>query len=160
MSGSGRDNFSPVAGSVPFDNSTNGFTSDDTQAAIEEINTKLADSASPGFTWGRSGNVNSGAWLLNDTVPSNLAGRTIALTSGLIKKIMISNENANTFVVGIYEHNGVTYTQLTTVSMTAQRSKQQLVSVAITLGKELAVKIESGSCKNVIVGIILSGNLV
>lgn len=31
-----RDNYSQVAASVPFDNSTNGFASQDTQAAIEE----------------------------------------------------------------------------------------------------------------------------
>lgn len=34
--GSGRDQYNPVAESVPFDNSSNGFTSEEVQSAIEE----------------------------------------------------------------------------------------------------------------------------
>lgn len=37
MSGQGRDGFTPVAEQIPFDNDTNGFTSDEVQAAIEEV---------------------------------------------------------------------------------------------------------------------------
>ena len=55
MSGSGRDSYSPVAASIPFDNSTNGFDSDNVQEAIEETRA----SASPGFSFGRSGNVSA-----------------------------------------------------------------------------------------------------
>jgi hypothetical protein len=36
MSGWGPRVYKPVAVSVPFDNTTNGFTADDVQAAIEE----------------------------------------------------------------------------------------------------------------------------
>jgi len=35
-----KDQFVQVAQSTPFDNSTNGFVSEDTQAAIEEVNNK------------------------------------------------------------------------------------------------------------------------
>ena len=42
---------SQVAESIPFDNDSNGFASDDVQGAIEELSTKVATSASPGFSW-------------------------------------------------------------------------------------------------------------
>jgi len=41
MSGDKHIAITPVAKSVPFDNSTNGFASTDTQAAIEEVKGKL-----------------------------------------------------------------------------------------------------------------------
>jgi hypothetical protein len=149
-----------VAASVPFDNTIAELDNnpENIQHAIEEVAQKVQASASPGFTWGRSGNVGSGAWLQNDSVPSNLAGRKVDFVEASLRKILVTNENANTFVLGIYEHDGTTFTQLTTLSLTAERTKSANVIVPITSGKELAVKIESGSCKNVVVGVVISGS--
>lgn len=58
-----RDVFDPVAESVPFDNDTNNFVSDDTQGAIEEVNTNLLDSASISCQWTDNGTASGGDFL-------------------------------------------------------------------------------------------------
>lgn len=152
---------SGVAKSTPFDNSTNGFVSTDVQAAIEELTLALATTATSTFSWGRSGTVSSGTWLQNETVPSNTAGRTIGMTSPTLERLFISNESVNTFDIEVYQHDGTTYTLLTTVSMVAQRANyfDFAPPIVCTTGKEMAVKISSGSCKNVIAVAILKGGI-
>lgn len=129
-------------------------------AIIEEfVNQKISSSASPGFTWGRSGNITSGAWLQNDTVPSNVTGRHIFLKNARIKKVFISNEVVNTFTLDIYEHDGSTYTLLTTLTVTALRKLEASINVAVTYNKELAIAVGTGSCKNIVCGLLITGDL-
>lgn len=118
-------------------------------------------SASPGFNWGRSGNANEGTWLLNDTVPSNKAGRTISLIGSKLIKIFTANENISTYVIGIYEHDGdsINLTLIDSITVTTARGFTKISSVDITNGKQLAAKVISGSAKNVQVGVLLTGNL-
>lgn len=154
-----RDEFTPVAETIPFDNSTNGFVSEDVQAAIEEVANEVDTSASPGFTWGSSGNVTSGSWLLNDTVPSNKAGRSIFLTTATLEYVFVRCELASTFDIKVYEHDGTTYTLITTVSIAAARSGDFVIaSLPLTTGKELAMQLANGSAKNPVVGCVLKGS--
>lgn len=152
-------NKTKVAEEIPFDNDTNGFVSEDVQAAIEELDDKVGVSASPGFTWGRSGNNSSGTWLLNDGVPSSRTGRTVNLIGPSIVAYSIANENINTFTVGVYEHEGdsINLVLLGTIPVTAARSANGFINFPITQGKQIAVKIESGSPDNIVVGLQLSG---
>lgn len=153
---SGRDEFSPVAGEIPFDNATNGFAADDVQAAIEEIGA----SASPGFSWGRSGNSSSGTWLNNETVPSNRSGRFVFISNPSLAVIFVSSENLNTYTISVYEHegNGVNLTLLDSLSVTAARGAFKTTTVAVTAGRQLAIKVTSGSASNIVAGVILKGN--
>lgn len=147
-----------VAAIIPFDNSTNDFDSDNVQEAIEEIGA----SASPGFNYGRSGNVSSNTWLLIvGTVPSNKAGITIALSNATISKVYIANEDINTFNIELYSHDGneVNLTLLDTVSIVSARSATFTLNTAITTGKQLAVKLSTGSAKNLSVGVQLKGGV-
>lgn len=144
---------SPGFGGVP-----STITSTDVQSAIEEVSYSVANSASPGFSWGRSGNVSSGTWLQNETVPSNTTGRNFPFYNGKLTEVSVSNENVNTFSVELYEHDGTVFTLLATVSLSAQRSKvQSFTGVSVTKGLELAVKVSSGSGKNIVVQAILKG---
>ena len=118
-------------------------------------------SASPGFTWGRSGKAVSGAYLINDTVPSNLTGRIVPLYDGLIDTVFVASENADTFVIAIEKRVGAVFTELCTVTVTAARTKiEYLTNINVAYGDELACKIKSGSCKNPVVGIIIKGDSV
>ena len=117
----------------------------------------LGFSASPGFTWGRKGTVGIGTYLQNDDVPSNVTGRLIAFSDPVIRKILITNGAVSTFTLTIQEHDGVTYTDLTTVTVTADRESVANVNVPVTSGKQLAVKLTAGSANNPVVGIILDG---
>jgi hypothetical protein len=131
-----------------------------TLAFIEElINQLTAVSASPGFTWGDSGNINSGTFLLNDTVPSNQAGRMVPLKSGEITKIFVANQDANTFTIEILKRTGPgTFSSLTTVSVVAARTKVETKSgVSVAENDELVCKVSAGSCKNPVVGVIIRG---
>lgn len=150
----------PVAESVPFDNDTNGFDSDDVQGAIEEIGA----SASPGFSFGRSGNLSSGQWLRRPgNVPSNRAGITMAITNPVITTIACSNRNIETYDVRIYEHDGdqTNLTLLTTVSIVAARGGIFTVSVTATQGKQLAARLWNavGQVRDLGVDLILKGSV-
>jgi len=125
-----------------------------------DVPTRAGDvSASPGFTWGKSGNLISGTWLLNDTVPSNKAGRRNFLENAEVIKVFVSSENTDTFDISIYEHTGSgTEVLVGTVSIVAARSGDFDVTWSITTGKELAVQVSSGSAKNVQVGILIAGD--
>ena len=157
-----RDFFVQVAGNIWFDNSTNGFIADEVQSAIEEAKAAAAASSSPGFTWGRSGNIPSGTWLLNDSVPSNKAGRTIVLTSAKIVRVFTASEQLDTYTLGIYSHDGneINLTLVTTLVVTASRSGNSgTITIPVTTDKQLATKLETGSAKNLIVGVIMQGNV-
>ena len=151
----------PQAEDVEFDPSNcEAITSDDVQGAIEDLCEKVDTSASPGFTFGRSGNITANTWLLNDTVPSNKAGRTIFLNNATLESVFVSNESPNTFDLEIWEHNGTTFNLLTTVSISAARNATfSAGSLSLTTGYELAVKVVNGSGKNITAGLLLSGDL-
>jgi hypothetical protein len=156
MSGQGRDNFPEVASQVPFDNDNNGFDSDNVQGALEEIGI----SASPGFSWGRSGNLSNNTWLQNDGVSSNRAGRAVIFADPTIIRIFTATEDLNTYTITIYEHEGdsINLTALTTLSSIASRTADSgVVEIAVTVGRQLAIRITSGSAKNIVVGLQLTG---
>lgn len=113
--------------------------------------------ASPGFTWGRSGNTNTSTYLQNDTVPSNVTGRLITFSNASIRKVLVANSQNSTVTITVQEHDGVTYTDLASVSLVAERTKQQDFTTPITTGKMLAVKVTAGTCTDPVVGVILDG---
>ena len=149
-----------TASNIYFDPTGTPYTSTNVRDVILEINNGNTNSASPGFTWGKSGNVGSGTWLLNDTISSDLVGRNFPLYNGSLDKISVSNELASTFTISVYEHDHTTYTLLSSLSLTSQIRKSALITgVSVSYDKELAVRVTSGSCKNVVVQLILSGTL-
>jgi hypothetical protein len=158
-----RDTYVPVAEQVYFDpDNCDDINQENVQGAIEDLCGASAVSASPGFTWGKSGNVANNTWLLNESVPSNKAGRTVILNSPIITKIFSASEDADTYDLEVYEHEGdeTNLTLLTTLSVVASRTGDSgTVSVAVTSGRQLAVKLVNGSGKNVVVGTILKGTI-
>lgn len=151
----------PVAKSVPYDNTVSGLPASDVNEAIDKVLENTIVSTSPGFSWGRSGNTTNGTWLLNETVPSNISGRTFPLHNGILYEVSVSNENANTFNIEIYEHDKITYTLLATISLVSETSKtQSFTGINITRGKEIAAKVTGGSCKNVVVQALFKGSTI
>lgn len=154
-----RDDFEQVAIETPFDNSTNGFVSDNVQAAIEEVGV----TASPGFGFGRSGSVSRNTWLLRSgSVPSNKTGVAIGINNPLLKQIDVGNESNGTFDISIYEHqgNGIGMTLLTTVTVngrTGSFTEADFGTVTATKGQQIAVRLTSGSAKNLGVDVTLIG---
>lgn len=87
-----RDEFNPVAEGIPFDNSTNGFTADNTQAAIEE-----AKQTAEGFPRATIGSIQNGTVGNNDWLgPNELTPNTplvVFPVSTKINEITWSNQN-------------------------------------------------------------------
>jgi len=156
---SGRDEFTPPAVAVPFDNDTNGFISEEVQGAIEEIANAVSTSASPGFSFGKSGNIAANAYLQNETVPSNISGRYVYITNPVITRVFISVQIASTFDVAVYTHDGneANITLIGSVSVIASTGGEFSVSWPITSQKQLAMRIINGSAKNAVGGLELQG---
>lgn len=157
-----RDDFRDIARSVPFDNSANGFTATDVQAAIEELKNNAAVSASPGFSFGRSGVTTSGTYLQNETVPSNISGRWVYIQSGAVTHVFVSNELTTTYTIEILYHDGneVNLTSLGTVTVTSAKGEDFAVNWPVPHNKQIAVRVAVGSAnspKNIVCGLQLSG---
>ncbi len=157
---------SPVAGSTPYDDLLQSPTtgSDDVQAILDYLKNKISTNASPGFTWARSGATPANTWLLNDSVPSNLSGRTNFLSSAQMVRVYIANQDATAgIVLGIYEHSGdgIGMTLLGTVTTAATRSNTFTVAWNLTSNKQLAIQVDSTSvaAKNIVVGVLINGSL-
>jgi len=158
-----RDDFVQIAKTVPFDNATNGFVSTDTQAAIEEVLNTVLTSASPGFSFGRSGVCTAGTYLQNETVPSNISGRWVYLNNGIVTDVYITNELTTTYTIEVLYHsgNGVGLTSLGSVTVTAAKGAHFSVSWPVPNDKQIAVRVglaSANSPKNVVCGLQLSGN--
>lgn len=157
-----KDYLNPNAESVPFDGTGTDLLSTEVGPAIRELAETVGVSASPGFQFGRSGNLPSNTWLgVVGGVPSNKAGITVALSNPIITQIFVASEEIDTYDVEVFEHEGneVNLTSLGTVSIVASRSGSFSVSFSVTSGRQLACKIINGSAKNCNVGLQLQGSV-
>lgn len=159
-----RDFFVQVARTVFFDNSTNGFVADEVQSAIEEVNNKIQTSASPGFSYGRTGVCSGGTYMQCETVPSNVSGRWVYIVGATVTYVYVTNENTLTYSITASYHdgNGVGETVLGTVTVTAAKGAAIPVSWSVPTNKQIAVKVADtsvGSPKNIVVGLQLTGSV-
>ena len=151
---------SVVAESVPFDNENTSFQSENVQDAIEEIGA----SASPGFSFGRNGNLSSNTWLRRPgNVPSNRAGVTIDIDNPVITRISCANRNVETYDVEVYEHQGnsLNLTLIGTVTVNAATSGTFSVNFTATRGRQLAVRLgntQTGRVRDLGVDVTLIGS--
>lgn len=119
-------------------------------------------SASPGFTWGRSGNLPNNTYLLCDTVPSNIASR-VATINGYIAKIFVTQRNSTAFTFAVETRVGAVFTTIYTGVVPATR-KVILVptpQVNVAIGDEICIRISNtGNPQDVDLGILLKGSIV
>lgn len=121
-------------------------------------------SKSEDFSFDRSGNVAKNTWLLNNEVPSNKSGHTIALQNSVIRDISTANEDPDIMTLEFYSHDGdsVSLTLLGSVTTLAQRSNTFSVAFPIAVGKQLAVKtanLTGNTGKNLVVNVVTKGTL-
>ena len=163
---SGRDDFEQHAKGTPVTLTQElidcGVTSKMLQTVLEEICASLQATSTPGFSFGRGGNAAANSWYINNEVPSNLVGIPIGTSNSEITEIWCGSENTDTYDVEIYEHEGdeVNLTLLTTVSIVANRTQNFTgLTVSVTTGRQIAVKIVNGNAKNPKVFVIIKGTL-
>lgn len=94
MPGSGRDQYDPVAEEIPFDNGTNGFTSENAQAAIEEAKATAEGFPRAGIRSSYNGTLGNNDWLGPNELLSNTA-LLVAPVKLRLNEITWANQNAN-----------------------------------------------------------------
>ena len=154
-----RDKFTPVAEQVPYDNTDSGLIAEDTKSAIDEIVQSVATSASPGFGFGKGGNLSNGAYLECEGVPSNISGRYVYINDAIVTRVFISVQIASTFDIEVFHHDGneLNITSLGTVSLVASTGGEFTVNWSVPTSKQLAMRIINGSAKNAVGGLELQG---
>ena len=146
-----RTQINDVADSVPFDNDSNGFTADDVQEAIEEVDAKITGKPRAIIIFGYNGNA-SNRWLeLNHSIPSNTSPY-VAPESCRVKAISIAAKVNTTCTVSLYL-NGVVIQTLSLTSSQANSVKD--LSDLVAINEELSIKVTSGSIQEPIVTISL-----
>ena len=154
-----RDDFTPVAEQIPYDNSDCNLVAEDVKSGIDEICNKVSTSASPGFGFGKGGNVTANAYLECETVPSNISGRYVYINNAVVTRVFISVQLAETFDLEVFYHDGneLNITSLGTVSIVTSTGGEFTVSWPVPTGKQLAMKIINGAAKNMVGGLELQG---
>jgi hypothetical protein len=161
-----RDTYTPVASSIPFDNSTNGFLSDDTQGAVEETKQLVSVSASPGWSFGRNGNLNAGTYLYRPgSIVSSGTGITIGLLNPILRKIMVGTTTLDAFDIDIMLHDGNS-TNLTVAATISIPGGSYLYTIdrsdPLIYNKAMAVRVSPtspNSSKDLGVDLQLSGSV-
>lgn len=142
-----------------FDPTGTDLSSTDQQSATVEVNNKIASSSSPGFSFGRASNVNSGTWLQCEGVPSNKSGRFVFVTNAKVTKVFVSNDQQTTFTIEVYVHDGneINLSLLGSVVVSNKYGDSFDVDWAVPFGKQLSMKLSIGSARNVVGGVEVRG---
>jgi hypothetical protein len=116
--------------------------------------------ASSGLSFGRSGTVGIDGYLLNGVIPSNLTGIKTPVYNALLSKISVSGHYGSTYTctLAIEKRIAGTLTEIATISLTAEREKIEPVSIPLSYGEELAVKVKSGNIADPNVNLIVEGD--
>lgn len=131
------------ASETPFDNSINGFISQESQSAIEEAYSLGAATSRGPTVCGFDGSGTAGRWLeFFSNNPSNNSPFILAEDCELIAVSLVTAATSSTSTVGIYK-NGVL---VQSISLTAQK-KNAISGLQIPFNSldELSTQVTSGS---------------
>lgn len=120
--------------------------------------------ASPGFSFGRNGNVSAGTWLRRPgNVPSNRAGVTIPVDNPVVREVSCSNRNIDNYTLEIWEHEGnlVNQNLLGTISVVSARGGTFAVNFPTSRGKQIAVRLATGGggVRDLGADVVIRGNV-
>lgn len=129
------------------------------QEGLTNLGNTVSTSASPGFGFGKGGNVANNAYLECEGVPSNISGRYVYINNAKVTRVFISVQNASTFDIEVFHHDGneTNLTSVGSVSVVASTGGEFGVNWSIPTGKQLAMRIVNGSAKNAVGGLELQG---
>ncbi|NJO48139.1 MAG: hypothetical protein HC840_00325 [Leptolyngbyaceae cyanobacterium RM2_2_4] len=127
MSGIKHISTTPVASSVPFDNSTNGFAATDTQAAIEEAKLFAQGFPRAGVRCTANGTVGNNDWIGPNELLSNTPMATFPVKVQ-INEISWANQNTNVEFRIQFRSGSKTGTIFYTLTVTPPNSGSGFVS--------------------------------
>jgi hypothetical protein len=131
-----------------------------TEVSLEDL-ASGGNGISPGYIFGRAAFNSAGDWLRSPGgVASNKSAVPVNVVDPVIVRVSSGTEDLNTYTIEVYEHDGdsINLTLLTSLSVTASRTGDSGdISVAATQGKQLAVKISSGTARNITTQVVIKG---
>lgn len=133
---------SVIAKAIPFDNSTNGFTSTDTQAAVEEAKNAAANASRGPTVCGFDGTASATRYLeFFSNNPSNNNPFIVAEPAQLVA-MSVSASTVSTGTITVYK-NGVS---VATISLAAARKNSASgLAINFTALDEISVAVTAGS---------------
>ena len=148
-----------------FDKTNTEMVSEDVESAIKELYNSGGNSVTPGVGFSRRGQLTGtqAPWLLAGDNYSNITGQPFGYYNGELKEIWTGNQDLSTYGVSVYYHYGdeTNLTLLTTVSVVNSRiqsfSDTDFGLIQVPKDSQLAVRIVSGTCKDVSVFLNLAG---
>lgn len=142
MAGAGRDYITPVAESIPFDNATNGYVSDNVQGALEEgVSTALN---TPIYTilLQHNGTVSNNTFLGYDSLLPGDATPIIIPKDADFTAFTFSNSDASADYTLEFRKNGTAVATFYTVSKTDTQFFQQTLPTpqSFVAGDQIYIK--------------------
>lgn len=132
----------PHAESVPFDNSTNGFTSDRTQPAIEEARNVAMSKSRFQVTCGRNGGATPNAFLQFFQGSDSDQAPYVFVDDVIVEGVSIINNTSTTVVVNLLKNGSLWFS----VNLASQTQRLHYpVSQTAAPGDRLSMQIASGS---------------
>lgn len=112
-------------------------------------------------TFNRSGAVGANTWLLLNGVLSSVTGFRSSVVSGTVVRLFTSTSATSTYTIGLYTHDGnlVNSVRIATLAVVSGISAESTPSLSLANGKQLAIKIESGSVSDVLASAIIKGSI-
>jgi len=124
--------------------------------------------ASPGYSYGRPGNVATNTFLNRPGgTPSNNTGVNFGLLNGSLDVIATGTRTADTYELTIYQHDG-NFTSPTTIAVVSITALTKAVLVKdtdftqlapLTKNRQIAIEVSDGTANNIGVDLQLSGDL-
>ncbi len=134
----------PRADQIPFNNSTNGYLSDDVQAAIEESKSEAVANDRFAVTYSYNGNCGSGKYPEFYSGQSSDISPFLLPNDSIIKTITLRTTLASTGVMSIYEASDL-LTPLVSVTFTNETNKIVSPDISLDAYDEVVIKCDSGS---------------
>lgn len=139
---------SPVARSVPFDNSTNGYTSTNVQAAIEESAAVTASKSRYVLLCSYGGNASTGRYLeFFPAQASSTAPIYLEQSTNIYNVTLQTTAMSATCTMSVYDLNVSSTIPVYSISLAAQKRKSVSGTPLATMaaGALLAIRVSSGS---------------
>jgi phosphopantetheine adenylyltransferase len=150
---------------IRFNNSSNGFTSDDVQEAIEEVQDNVENKSIVTLNWNKSGKLSAKDYLYIGKVESNKTGNLVPY-DGFITRCLINNDNdSGNKTIEILKRFPAQTGSLTSLGTVTVPNGDSIIvddiSLAVQKNEEILLRASSSSAdfKNVIVSITIETNL-
>lgn len=130
-------------------------------ALVEEmIRQRVQRTAAPPFEFARSGNVPTSSFLNHQGVPSNVTGKQVPVNIGKLTTIYVNTEAPSTFDLVVFKYPSP-FTTIAVFSIIAAAGGVYTVPTPpiVTSADQLGMRIINGSCKNIIAGYIIVGDI-